>query len=86
MEKDSRKFVKLGSPAITVPTPRNLIFHYRCESAISRVGHTSVDTEKLSFRDRGIPTAAKQGDAGAKVSRESATFPLEAHAITAMIY
>jgi hypothetical protein len=86
VEKDSRKFVKLGSLAITVPTPRNLIFLYHCESAISRVGHTSADTERLIFGERGIPTTAKQGDAGAKVSRESATFPLEAHAIIAMIY
>lgn len=48
-EKDWRKFGKLGSLAITVTTPRNLIFPYRYESAMSRVGHTSTDTEMLIF-------------------------------------
>jgi hypothetical protein len=90
LEKGLRKFVKSGSPAITAPIARSLIFLYRCESVISRVGRTSIvgllwAAEMLICRDRGISTTAQRGDIGAMVSRQSAIFPLEARVIILII-
>lgn len=90
LEKGLRKSVKSGSPAITAPIARSLIFLYRCESVISRVGRTSIvgllwAAEMLICRDRGVSTTAQRGDTGAMVSRQSAIFPLEARVIILII-